>query len=183
MTGLNWLRGPSLNATLAAGLVAALTGTSFLACGGGAALPDPPPCAAATATPARGGGAGGAQNRYLRDVQAGANRLNDLLNGFRAAWPDNKFYRSTEFRNDFVNYAGAAACLAADLARLAPPPGPGRAADIDKDLKAFLADYNNALKDGKEAVRARNTSDYRAWTKRMDELVARQAELLRPPGQ
>ncbi|MFN0147501.1 MAG: hypothetical protein ACKVT1_13390 [Dehalococcoidia bacterium] len=176
----------SIQAVNMAGILVLTVGSVFAACGGGTSLPDPPPCPTptATATPGRGGGgATGAQNRYVREVQAGSTRLNDLLTGFRATWPENKFYRTGEFRTDFVNYAGAAACVTADLARLTPPVTPGRAADIDKALKPFLSDYEAALAQGREAVRARNTSDYRDWAKKMDELVARQAELLKPPGQ
>jgi hypothetical protein len=109
-------------------------------------------------------------------VQSGTTRLGDLLAGFRAAWPENKFYRSGPFREEFVKYAGAAGCVVSDLARLTPPPT-GRAAEFDSGLKAFLADYARALRAGTEAVRTRNTTDYRAWTKTMDDLTTRQQEL------
>lgn len=161
--------------------IAAVIPVLFSACGGESTLPEPPPCPTptATATPqsSRTPSTQGLQNRYFMAVQAGTTRLTDLLTGFRSAWPENKFYRTNAFREEYTKYAGAAGCVIADLARLTPPTA-SRAAEFDAALKAFLSDYDKALKAGTDAVRTRNTTDYRAWAKTMDELTARQRELV-----
>jgi hypothetical protein len=153
--------------------------TVLAGCGGGSPLPEPPPCPppAATPTPAptqtRGGGQSSA---YFTSVRMHTARLSDLLNGFRAAWPNNKFYRTADFRADYVRYAAESGCVIAELRRLTPP-ATQRSVDLDANLKPFLADYEKALADGTEAVRKRNTSDYRDWAKAMDALAGRQVEL------
>jgi hypothetical protein len=158
----------------------------FAGCGGGSPLPEPAPCpppvptappaAAVPQTQTTGQG-----NPYVRAVRTHTTRLADLLNGFRATWPNNKFYRTTEFRADFVRYAAESGCVIAELRRLTPTTSQ-RSVDLDTKLKPFLVDYEKALSDGTEAVRKRNTSDYRDWAKAMDALAARQTELFTAPA-
>ena len=159
----------------------AVLGSALAACGGSSSLPETPPCTTPTATPtsARAQSAAGEAIRYTRTISEAATRLNALLATFRATWPENKFYRTSEFRESYVTYAGSAVCLADALKALKPPASSGtRFTEFDLNLDGVLADYAAAFDDGTEAIKKRNTSGYRDWAKEMDAVTTRLAEVL-----
>jgi hypothetical protein len=145
---------------------------------GGTSLPEPPPCV--TPTPTRvAETSSGRVNQYFRTVAEGEAQLNSLLAAFRERYPDGQFYRSSAFRNDWVIYAGSASCTLADMAALAPPEDAepeirGR----DAELEAILTDYQVYLDRGTNAVRQRNTSDYRSFNRNVDDANRRLAEFV-----
>lgn len=96
-----------------------------------------------------------------------------MLATFRAAWPDTTFYRNGPFREDFVNYAGRAICLAQDLKALAPPAG--RFETFRTAFPPLMDEYIATENRGIEAIRQRNTSEYRDWARDIDAIEVRVA--------
>ena len=151
-------------------------------CGESSTLPEPPPCGSPSATPTVPSAPSGTGSgfRYTRTVQDGVNRLSKSLAEFRTAYPDRRLYRTSQFRNDYVNYAGQAACTVKALSDLSLAANvPTRFRDFDVVFKAVLADYGTELVKGREAVAQRNTSKYHDWWDSMDALDARMAEALK----
>ncbi len=162
-------------------LAPAIVAPLLLACGGSGSLPEPAPCTSPTATPtsSRAQSSSGEFFRYTRTLADSTTRLNTLLTTFRATWPDNKFYRTSEFRESYVLYAGTAICLVSDIKAMKPPTSAAaRLAEFDSNLDAVLTDYAAAFDDGTEAIKKRNTSGYRDWAKKMDALTVRLTEVL-----
>jgi hypothetical protein len=159
-------------AALALGAASVVT-----ACGGTTSLPDPPPCATPTATPTLGPARGIRQVdatafAYYRVVNDGSTKLHSLTRDFRDRWPDGKFYHQPEFRTDFVAFAGQSACLTGSLQALAGAPEASRLAGLKALIDPIFVNYETALNAGREAVRTRNVTDYRAFNRRIDELAA-----------
>ena len=151
-------------------------------CGGSSSLPEPPPCVSPSPTPTPGPAqsAAGASFRYIRTMQEGANSLAKSLAAFRSAYPDRKFYRTADFRTDYVAYAGQAACTVKALNALSlAANAPSRTRDFDLAFRAVLTDYAKALTQGSDAVGQRNTSSYRDWWDSMDGLEVRLTETLK----
>lgn len=166
---------------LAAALAVALGG-----CGGGATLADPPPCATPTPSPTpRGADTPNRQlTRYANALAAANGQLDTYLADFRARWPENRNYRDSQFRDDFVLFAGRAACAATALQGLSPPASAAAAVlERDRALDAALGEYLAALEEGRDAVQKRNTSRYRDWAGTMDAVSLKIDEALRPAGQ
>lgn len=150
----------------------AILAPAVAACGG-TSLEGPAPCTAPTPTPRARPGESSSNFQYTQRIAAGVMRLTDLLTTFRAAWPNGTFYRTGTFRQDFVNYAGRAICLANDLAALAPPQGQFQ--DFATTWPPLMGEYAAAAQRGLDAVRTRNTSDYRKWGEDVDALEGRVA--------
>lgn len=159
----------------AAGVVA---GAMLAACGGGSPLPEVPACAtpAVTATPSSARSAVGI---YFRGVTTGTAELETSLAAFRATYPDGKFYRGDHFRPDFVLYAANALCRIDAMATLAPPETADEGTlAFEAELEAILRDYRTQLERGLNAIRQRNTSDYRDFNRNVDTVAARLRALL-----
>jgi hypothetical protein len=146
-----------------------------IACGG-SSLPEPEPCAEPSATP-------DAQSDfaklvlYYRAVETGELELESLLGEFRGMYPEGRFYRSSSFRDDWVKYAGASTCIVDELAALeVPVNATSDQTARDTELKAVLAEYRRVLERGTEAVRQRNTSDYRDFNRNINTVATRLQE-------
>ena len=147
------------------------------ACGSsGGTLPEPPPCATPTAAATPG------QGSYFNLVRRANDTLVARLTAFRAQYPGGKFFRSGSFREDFVVYYGAATCALDDLAN-AVLPGNANAAGRERDaqIKAIAVGYRAVMDYGLNAVKQRNTSDYRKWNTRVDAVASRLATALALP--
>lgn len=160
-------------------VVVALTAAALLAgCTGGSALPEAPPCPApfATQTP---GTYRLAMTQYYRAIAMGAEDLETSLAAFRARYPDGKFYRSESFRPDFVLYAAHAQCEIDAMAAVVPPEAAEQVThDFEVQLETVLAGYRQQLDRGLEAIRQRNTSDYRDFNKALDTVATQLRDLV-----
>jgi hypothetical protein len=160
-----------------AGVAALAFAGAILGCGG-TSLPEPPPCQIPTPTRVAETSSGRV-NQYFRTVADGEAQLNALLIAFRERYPDGQFYRSSAFRNDWVIYAGSASCTVADMAALTPPEDAEPEIQArDAELEAILTDYQVYLDRGTNAVRQRNTSDYRSFNRNVDDANRRLAEFI-----
>lgn len=155
------------------------------ACGGASALPEARPCAVPTATPtvARNTNAG---FQYLTTLRDGTGRLKNLTSDFRERWPDGRFYRQDNFRPEFAEYAGGSACITAALRALLVPPGVNqlpstRILEVKNRVDPLLLAFDAAFRDGTEAVRTRNVTDYRSFNRRLDELTIQLDEAITLP--
>jgi len=150
----------------------------FVSCGGGSPLPEAPPCPTpfATATPRT---YRIAMTQYYRAISTGADDLEASLAEFRARYPDGKFYRSESFRPDFVLYAANAHCEIDEMAAVTPPQDAEQVSfDFEAQLEIVLADYRKQLDRGLEAIRQRNTSDYRDFNKALDTVATQLRDLI-----
>jgi hypothetical protein len=158
-------------------LAAACVAMSIAGCGG-SALPEAPACVPAAAT-RTAETLNGQVGQYLNEVFAGEDELATLLADFRAEYPEGRFYRSSAFREDWVAYSGAAGC---EIDRMSALSAPAQASptlrNSDLQLEAILAEYRNQLNAGTEAVRQRNTSDYRDFNRRVDDVAIRLSTFL-----
>lgn len=101
------------------------------------------------------------------------------LAAFRATYPDGKFYRGENFRPDFVIYAANASCRIDVMLRLAPPQEADEGTRaFEAELEAILGDYQAQLDRGLDAIRQRNTSDYRDFNRNMDAVAGRLRALI-----
>lgn len=159
------MRGARLRALLTAvTLVAPLAA----ACGG-SNLPDAPPCVAPTATPVpQPSGRANPEFLYALAAANGVATLESLTASFRLDWPDRRFSSRSEFRSEFVAYAGASTCLANDLIALTPGPD-SRYAAFDANFEPLLRAYVGVIAEGTKAVRTRNVSEYRDFHRHLDD--------------
>jgi len=98
---------------------------------------------------------------YRGVVYRETQRIEDLTREFRLRYPNGTFYRRPEFRTDFADYANETICIAAGITKLDPP-----ATDYlpeDANLEAMVRQLIEHTLAGREAVRTRNVSQYRAW--------------------
>lgn len=148
----------------AAFALAAIALPAALACGGATAFPEPAICATPTAVPSVTGR--GAASQYFAAVRLSVDQLSALREQLRAAYPGDKFSRDAEFRIAFANYADTTNCVAQGLRDIKPPSIAFEMydADLDAALQALI-EHTAA---GREAVRRRNVSDYRAWYREAD---------------
>lgn len=160
-------------------IAAALAAGALLAsCGGGAALPEAAPCPTpfATATP---GTLRLALTQYYHVISTGAAELETSLAGFRARYPDGKFYRSESFRPAFVEYAGSANCELDTMAAATPPDDADEnTTSFESELEGILTNYRTQLDRGLAAIRQRNTSDYRDFNRNIDTVAQQLRDLV-----
>ena len=162
------MRRIAISASSAAALVVLALATVMSATCGEAdsAMPDPQPCPPApTLVPQRFDRLG----PYRQAIGRGVAQVDRLTQEFRLQYPDGKFYRSSSFRADFAAYADTTVCIAQGLKALELPPElAGTQAAFDRELDSLIA--HQAA--GREAVRTRNVSEYRAWYANIDAKVA-----------
>ena len=137
-------------------------------CGTAATCPDPPTCATPTPLPITPGR--GSSNPYFTSVRVSVDRVASLREQLRAAYPGDKFSRSSQFRVDFATYADTTACVARTLKDLKPTTATFEQYDADLDAAVQALIEHTAL--GRDAVRRRNVSDYRVWYSGVDLKIA-----------
>ncbi len=126
---------------------------------------EPAPLATARTTP----GAVSTQ-AYVNRIRSSADTLTKLRADLRAKYSDDTFFRREGFRPDFAAYADPTICTAQAMRDLSAPDA--RFAEFDAKLDVTLADLIEHTRLGREAVRARNVSDYRRWFKGADAKIA-----------
>ncbi|MGD9934371.1 MAG: hypothetical protein AB7T37_11715 [Dehalococcoidia bacterium] len=115
-----------------------------------------------------------ATGQYFRGVTAGAAELETSLAAFRLTYPDGKFYRGENFRPDFVIYASSASCRIDEMLDLSPPQEADEGTKtFEAELEAILGDYQAQVDRGLDAIRQRNTSDYRDFNRNIDGVAGR----------
>lgn len=107
---------------------------------------------------------------YTARMRASADTLSKLRADLRAKYADDTFYRRDGFRPDFANYADQTVCTAQAMLDLTAPDT--RFREYESTLDAALSDLVEHTRAGREAVRARNVSDYRTWFKDADAKIA-----------
>ena len=79
----------------------------------------------------------------------------------RAKYAEDTFYRRDAFRPDFAAYADQTVCTAQAMIDVSAPDT--RFREYESTLDAALQALIEHTRAGREAVRARNVSDYRKW--------------------
>ena len=151
----------------------ALVLAAGMACGGSASgsFPEEAECPPPTPLPTSRANPGTTSTEaYTRRIQGFALNLDRLRADLRSKYPDDTFYRREEFRPDFAQYASQTVCTADAIAQLSPPDA--RFAEYDSTLEAALTSLIEHTRLGREAVRSRNVSDYRAWYDDADRKIA-----------
>lgn len=156
-------------AVLAAALGA--MGAWSVACGGGdGAFPEEAECVQPAPLPTSRAAPGTVSSRaYLQRVQNSTENLELLRADLRAKYEDDTFYRRDDFRPDFAGYADKTVCTAQAIRDLSPPDA--RYTEYDSTLDNALADLIDHTRFGREAVRKRNTSEYRDWYREADRKI------------
>lgn len=103
---------------------------------------------------------------YTGRMRSSAETIERLRSGLRAKYPEDTFYRREAFRPDFAAYADDTICTAQGMLDLTAPDA--RFEKYEADLDAALTELIEHTRAGREAVRARNVSDYRDWFKGVD---------------
>lgn len=146
-------------------IVATLAGCAMLVAGcGGAAtsFPEEAACPAPSPIPTSRTQPGVVTpNFYFARVRTSADNLVKARSDLRAKYADDTFYRRDEFRPDFAAYADQTVCTAQAMLDLSPPDA--RFEQFETKLDDALNALIEHTRDGREAVRARNVSDYRKW--------------------
>jgi hypothetical protein len=146
-------------------MFATLAGCAMLVAGcGGAAtsFPEEAECPAPSPLPTVRNQPGVVSfGSYLTRIRSSADTLSRLRADLRAKYPDDTFYRRDEFRPDFAAYADQTVCVAEAMQSLTAPNS--RFVETDDKLDAALGALIEHTRAGREAVRARNVSDYRKW--------------------
>lgn len=107
---------------------------------------------------------------YVNRLRSSADTLTKLRADLRAKYADDTFFRRSEFRPDFATYADQTICTARAMQALSAPDT--RFAEFDSKLDVTLIALEDHMQLGREAVRARNVSDYRDWFKDADAKIA-----------
>ena len=107
---------------------------------------------------------------YLARMRSGSETMERLRSGLRAKYAEDTFYRRDAFRPDFAAYADNTICTAQGMFDLAAPDA--RYEKYEADLDAALTALIEHTRAGREAVRARNVSEYRDWFKGADARIA-----------
>jgi len=156
----------------AAVLLAAAMGLTW-ACGSPAegVFPDEIECVqpAPVATSQRAPGSVSPQ-AYTARMRSSSDTIERLRSGLRAKYAEDTFYRREAFRPDFAAYADETICTAQGMLDLTAPDA--RFEKYEADLDAALTALIDHTRAGREAVRARNVSDYRDWFKGADAKIA-----------
>ncbi|MBA4180894.1 MAG: hypothetical protein C0506_09935 [Anaerolinea sp.] len=137
----------------------------LLACGGATLFPEPAPCVAPTAVPTTRS----PSSQYFASVRRSVEQIATLREQLRASYPGDKFSRTSQFRLDFAAYADNTACVAQALMDIEPTTAAFE--PYDADLDAALQALIEHTAAGREAVRKRNVSDYRAWYQGVDSKI------------
>ena len=144
-------------------IVGAVAGCAMLVAGCGGASPSFPEeaaCPAPSPLPTSRTQAGVVPpNFYLSRVRTSADNLVKFRSDLRAKYADDTFYRRDEFRPDFAAYADQTVCTAQAMLDLSPPDA--RFEQFETKLDDALNALIEHTRAGREAVRARNVSDYR----------------------
>ena len=153
-------------------LALALGSAAALACGGGGAgFPEETVCASPPPVATSRANAGAiSADAYVRRVQSFAVNLERLRADLRSKYTEDTFYRREEFRPDFAQYASQTVCTADGMLQMSAPDA--RFAQYEAALDAALQDLVAHTRAGREAVRARNVSDYRDWYRGADRKIA-----------
>jgi hypothetical protein len=157
------------------GIAAAAIGVLALgsvACGSpSSAIPAEPACATPAPLPTSRTTPGAVSvQAYFSRIRNGAAALYTAREELRAKYAEDTFYRREEFRPDFIAYADATICAAQGLQELSAPTT--SLAEFDQKFDAALIALIEHTEAGREAVRMRNVSDYRAWFAGVDEKVS-----------
>ena len=158
-----------MRAALALALLAGL----LAACGssGGGDFPAEIECAqpapVATSQRSPGSASPGAYTSRMRSASDSLDRLRSTLRG---KYAEDTFYRREAFRPDFAAYADQTICTARGMLEISAPDA--RFEKYESDLDSALTDLIQHTEEGREAVRARNVSDYRDWFKGADAKIA-----------
>jgi len=151
-------------------VLAGLALAPVFACGGSPAFPDELSCVtpAPVATSRSSPGSISTQ-AYVNRVRTVSDTIFRLRESLRAKYDDDTFYRREEFRPDFAEYSKDTICTARALIAVEAPGGSARETktSLDSALAALIAHTEF----GREAVRARNVSDYREWYAGVDARV------------
>ena len=151
--------------------VVAVVGLVAGACGGSApSFPEEAECPAPAPLATSRAAAGSVSPEvYIRRLQGFAENLQRLRSTMRSAYPEDTFYRRDEFRPEFADYASQTVCTAEAMLVLTAPDS--RYIEYDAKLDATLTDLIEHTRFGREAVRKRNVSEYRAWFRDADEKI------------
>jgi hypothetical protein len=135
------------------------------------AIPAEPVCATPAPLPTSRATPGTVSlQAYFTRVRSGAGALYTAREELRAKYAEDTFYRREEFRPDFIAYADETICAAQGLRELSAPIE--SLAEFDQKFDAALTELIEHTVAGREAVRMRNVSDYRAWFAGVDEKIA-----------
>jgi hypothetical protein len=155
--------------------VLVISGVALAACGGTSSLPEAEPCATPTPTPSPTSANGG-RFVYRRAVSDAERNLTAFVDRFRSEYPGDTFHRRDSFRPDFAGWAGAAGCVLRDLRALMPPGANEALKNFDVTLEAILTDYEKVIERGEDAVRTRNTSEYKSFYQALTTVMGRLEE-------
>ncbi len=154
-----------------------------LGCGSQGGFPEAIPCVAPspTLTP-RSTSAGSNDSLFRRHTNDGFARIEAANQTFRITWPSDAPSNRQPFREAFVAYSSQMGCLANDLKALEPKGA--NYAEYNFAYDAAMDEVIEINEFGVEAVRTRNTSEYREWIKKIESLPAKfdQVETLLPAG-
>lgn len=154
--------------------IALLMGAAVLfgaGCGGSSTFPEEAECPAPAPLPTSRAQAGAVPPQsYVSRLRSSADNVVKLRADLRAKYADDTFYRREEFRPDFAEYADQTVCTAQAMVALTAPDA--RFAEFETRLDVSLNALIEHTRAGREAVRARNVSDYRAWFKEADAKIA-----------
>lgn len=141
-------------------------------CGGGsgsfpeeAECPAPAPIATSRAQPGTT-----SPQAYTARMRSSSDALAKLRADLRGKYPEDTFYRRDAFRPDFASYADQTVCTAQAMIDVTAPDT--RFREYESTLDATLEALIEHTRAGREAVRARNVSDYRKWFKDTDAKIA-----------
>lgn len=156
-------------------IAAAVLGALVLlapACGSpSGAIPAGPACEAPAPLPTSRTTPGAVSvQAYFTRIRNGAAALYTAREQLRGKYSEDTFYRREEFRPDFVAYADETICTAQGLRELSAPVA--ALGEFDQKFDAALSDLIEHSLAGRDAVRTRNVSEYRAWFAGVDEKIA-----------
>lgn len=144
----------------------------FASCGGSSgSFPEEAECAApAPIATSRALPGTISPQAYTQRMRSSSDALAKLRADLRAKYADDTFYRRDDFRPDFATYADQTVCTAQAMLDVTAPDT--RFREYESTLDAALTDLVEHTRAGREAVRARNVSDYRKWFKDADAKIA-----------
>lgn len=153
-------------------LAMTLTVLFAASCGGAASsFPEETACPAPSPLPTSRASPGVVSvDAYTRRLQGFATNLERLRAEQRIKYAEDTFYRRDEFRPDFAQYASQTVCTAQIMLDLEPPDA--RFVEYDATLDAALTELIEHTREGREAVKKRNVSDYRDWYADADRKIA-----------